>query len=228
MNGKNEAPEIATTDEGAVLEPSAAAALLEQTRKRAQRQFDTRPPLLMLLAAVLVLVCYGDIWLSVRGQDPYTGPSGTALVVLYTILFSLVAVVVVVRSRATSGVRRRSSRQQRAAGITFATIWVSVYVFDGALYNAGVGPAIVFGIYPAAAPLIIVGGAAAAYEAAQEHWGWSALSLAVVALAALAAYAGPANVWGVVGIGLSLLLLARAAAQAWHWQGPAWARTDGH
>ena len=228
MNGKNEAPEIATTDEGAVLEPSAAAALLEQTRKRAQRQFDTRPPLLMLLAAVLVLVCYGDIWLSVRGQDPYTGPSGTALVVLYTILFALVAVVVVVRSRATSGVRRRSSRQQRAAGITFATIWVSVYVFDGALSVAGAGPAIVFGIYPAAAPLIIVGGAAAAYEAAQEHWGWSALSLAVVALAALAAYAGPANVWGVIGVGFSLLLLARAASLIWHWPLPAWARTDGH
>ena len=55
-----------------------------------------------------------------------------------------------------------------------------------------------------------------------------AVCRAVVALAALAAYAGPANVWGVVGIGLSLLLLTRAAAQAWHWQGPAWARTDGH
>lgn len=228
MNGENEAPEIATTDEGDALDPSAAAALLEQTGRRARRQFDTRPPLLMLLAAVLVLVCYGDIWLSVRGQDPYTGPSGTALVVLYTILFALIAVVAVVRSRATSGIRRHSSRQQRAAGITFATIWVLVYVFDGALYNAGVSPAIVYGIYPAAAPLIIVGSAAAAYEAAQEHWGWSALSLAVVALAALAAYAGPANVWGVVGIGLSLLLLARAASQAWRWQGPAWARTDGH
>lgn len=76
--------------------------------------------------------------------------------------------------------------------------------------------------------MIIVGSAAAAYEAAQEQWGWSALALAVVALAALAAFAGPANVWGVIGIGFSLLLLARAASLIWHWQLPVAARTDGH
>lgn len=129
MNGENEAPEIATTDEGDALDPSAAAALLEQTRRRAQRGFDIRPPLLMLLGAVLVLVDYGGIWLSVRGQDPYTGPSGTALVVVYTILFVGIAVIALVFRRATSGISGRSARQRRAAGITFATIWVLNYVF---------------------------------------------------------------------------------------------------
>ena len=63
---------------------------------------------------------------------------------------------------------------------------------------------------------------------APDQCGWSALALAVVALAALAAYAGPANVWGVIGIGFSLLLLACAASLTWHWQGPAWLRPDGH
>jgi hypothetical protein len=228
MNGQDDARETATTDEGDPLDPSAAAALLEQTRKRAQRGFDIRPPLAMLLGAVLVLVDYGGIWLSVRGQDPYTGPSPTALVAVYTIVFVGIAVIALAFRRATSGISGRSAQQRRAAGITFATIWVLNYVFAGALNVAGVSPAIAYGIYPAAAPLIIVGSAAAAYEAAQEHWGWSALALAVVALAALAAYAGPANVWGVIGVGFSLLLLARAASLIWHWPLPARARTDGH
>ena len=137
---------------------------------------------------------------------------------LYAILFVGIAAVLVVRGRATSGISGRSSRQQRAAAIAFATIWVVVYVFAGALAYAGASAAIVYGIYPAAAPLIIVGGAAAAYEVAQEHWGWSALALAVVTLGAVAAYAGPANVWGVIGIGFSLLLATRAGSQIWSWQ----------
>ncbi len=227
MNGEVDSPETMTTEEGDVFDPRAAAALLEQTRERAQRQLDMRPPLLMLLAAVLVLLCYGELWLSVRGQQPYSGPSGTALVVLYAILFVWIAVVAIVVGRATSGVSGRSSRQKRAAGITFATIYVLVYVFDGALNVAGAGPAIVYGIYPAAAPLIIVGAAAAAYEAGQEHWGWSAFALAVVALAAVAAYSGPVNVWGVIGVGFSLLLLARAVSHIRHGQRAARAHTDG-
>ena len=228
MNREDDAPETVATDEDAALDPRTAAALLEQTRRRAQRQLDIRPPLAMLLGAVLVLVDYGGIRLSVRGQDPYTGPSPTALVVVYAIVFVGIAVIALLFQRATSGISGRSSRQRRAAGIMFATIWVLNYVFAGALNVAGVSPAIAYGIYPAAAPLIIVGSAAAAYEAAQEHWGWSALALAVVALAALAAYAGPANVWGVIGLGFSILLLARAASLIWHWPLPAWARTDGH
>ena len=228
MNREDDAPETVATDEDAALDPRTAAALLEQTRKRAQRQLDRLPPSLVLLGALLVLVCYGDIWLSVRGQHPYTGPSGTALLVIYAIVAVGIVVRLAVRSRATSGIGGRSSRQQGAAGITFATIYVLVYVFDGALSVAGAGPAIVYGLYPAAAPLIIVGSAAAAYAVAREEWGWSALALAVVALAALAAFAGPADAWGVIGLGFSILLLARAASLIWHWPLPAWARTDGH
>lgn len=227
MNDEVDEPETATTDEGDVFDPRAAAALLAQAQERAQRQLDMRPPLLMLLAAVLVLVCYGELWLSVRDQQPYTGPSGTALVVLYAILAVWIAVVAIVVGRATSGVSGRSSSQKRAAVVTFATIYIFVYVFDGALSVAGAGPAIVFGIYPAAAPLVVVGAAAAAYEAGQEHWGWSAFALAVVALAAVAAYSGPVNVWGVIGVGVSLLLLARAASRIRHLQRAARAHTDG-
>jgi hypothetical protein len=207
------------------LDPDAAAALLEQTQRRAERRFDIRPPLLMLLGAVVVLVAYGAVWLSVRRQHPYTGPSGTALAVLYTTLVAFIVVVAVVIRRATSGVSGRSSRQRRDAAVVFAPIWIAVYVFQGALHHAGASDAIVYGIYPAAAPLVILGGAAAAYNAAKEDWHWAAFALAAVALGAIGAYAGPANVWAVIGIGFSLLLLGRALTQIWSRQQP---RTSAH
>src|SRR5476651_966661 len=163
MNEGNDTSETAPAGEGGELDPRAAAALLEQTKSRAQRQFDIRPPLLMLTGAVVALIAYGAVWLSVRGQHPYSGPSGTALVVLYTTLVLWVITFSLVFRRATRGVSGPSTRQRRAEGAVFGTIWIAVYVFQGALHHAGASAAIVYGIYPAVAPLIIVGSAAATH-----------------------------------------------------------------
>jgi hypothetical protein len=215
MNEEDNTSESSSVDEGEELDPRAAAALLEQTTKQAQRQFDFRPPLLMLIGAVVVLVAYGAVWLSVRGQHLYSGPSGTALAVLYSTLIAWIVLVATFYRRATSGVSGRSPRRQGAEGAAFVTIWIAVYVFQGALLHAGAGHAIVYGIYPAAAPLIIGGSAAATYTAAKENWPWLGFALAAISLAAIGAFAGPAGVWAVIGIGLCLLLLSRAAAQLW-------------
>ena len=135
----------------------------------------------MLIGAATVLVAYGVLWRSVRNQHPYSGPSGTALAVLYTTLIGWVVVVATFNRRARSGVSGRSSRQQGVEGAVFATIWTAVYVFQGALHHAGASHAIAYGIYPAVAPLIIVGSAAAAHAAAREDW--RSLSFAIAAVA---------------------------------------------
>jgi hypothetical protein len=207
-----DAAEAGTADEGGELDPREAAALLGQTTRQAEHQFDLRPPLLMLAAAVTVLVAYGAVWLSVRDQHPYSGPSGTALAVLYGTLAVWVALNVMILGRALSG---RSSRQRRLEGITFAAIWICVYVFQGALHHADPNPAIAYGVYPAVAPLIIVGSAAAGYEAARENRASAGFAVAAVVLGAVASFAGPAGVWGVVGVGLCVLLLVGTAAQLW-------------
>jgi hypothetical protein len=169
----------------------------------------------MLIGAAVVLIAYGAVWLSVRGQHPYSGPAGWALAVLYSTLIAWIVLVSSVYRRATSGVSGRTSRQQKVEGVAFATIWITVYVFQGALYHAGASHAIVYGIYPAAAPLIIGGSAAATYTAAKEEWRWMGFALAAVALAAIASFTGPAGVWAVVGIGLCLLLVSRAGTELW-------------
>lgn len=209
------AAEAATADEGAELEPAAAAALLEQTTRNARHQFARRSPLLMVIAAAVVLITYGALWQSVRGQHPYSGPTGTALGILYGTLAVWVVIVSVYLRRARGGIGGRSTRQRRIAGVAFGTTWIAVYVFQGALYHAGASHAIAYGIYPAVAPLIVIGGAAATYGAAQEDWSVVGPAVAAVALGAGGAYAGPVGVWGVMGIGLCVLLLVYAATLAW-------------
>jgi hypothetical protein len=215
MNERDDTSETVTAVEGGELEPREAASLLEETTRQAEHEFDIRPPLLMLTGAVVVLIAYGSVWLSVRGQHPYSGPSGTALAVLYTTLLLWVITFSLVFRRATRGVSGPSTRQRRAEGAVFGTVWIAVYVFQGALHHAGASAAISYGIYPAVAPLIIVGGAAAAHEAANENWPWAAFAAAAVALGAGGAFAGPSTVWAVMGIGLCALLTGRTAIQFW-------------
>jgi hypothetical protein len=199
-----------TDDEGDELNAREAAALLEKTTNRAERQFAVQPPILILAAAVTVLIAYGAVWLSVRHQHPYSGPTGTALAVLYGTLGVWIVFNATVLRRALSG---RSSPQRRIEGITFGAIWVCVYVFQGALHHADPNHAIAYGVYPAVAPLIIVGSAAAGYQAARANWPQTGFAAAAVVLGAFAAFAGPAGVWIVTGVGLCVLLLIGAAAR---------------
>ncbi len=192
-----------------------AAALLEQTTRSAERQFELRRPLLMVVGAAVVLLVYGVLWLSVRHQHPYTGPTGVALGVLYGTLAVWIAFVSVARWRAHHGVSGQSVRERKITGAAFAVIWVAVYVFQGALEHAGASDAIVYGIYPATAPFIIVGSGAAAYMAARQDTRSLACALGAIVLGVLAAFFGPAAVWGVMGIGSCALLLAYAASLAW-------------
>ena len=215
MPTHNHTHEAVPDNGGGELDPRDAAALLDQTTRRAERQLDLHPPVLMLVAALVVLIAYGAIWLSVRNQHPYTGPTLGALGVLYATLAAFGVLVAVVTRRAISGVSGRSSQRRRGEAIAFAVAWTSVYVFQGALHNAGASHAIAYGIYPAAAPLIIVGPAAAAHEAAKENREWSGFACAAVVLACVGAFTGPETVWAVMGIGLATLLLARAASRIW-------------
>jgi hypothetical protein len=214
VNGPQDVDGTTVLDDDGDLDPREAAALLDRTARHAERELDVRPPLLLAAAAVVLLIVYGALWLSVRHQHPYAGPTGWALAVLYGTVAVWGLVVATVRRRARRGISGRSTRQERLEGLAFAAIWTCVYVFMGALDHAGASHAIVYGIYPATAPILVVGGAAATHSAAHERWGWSAFAIAAVALAAGAAFAGPAAVWAVMGVGLFILVLARPSPRA--------------
>ena len=214
MNEIDESQRPATEDEQP-LDPHAAAALFEETTRQAQRDFSMQPPLLTAIRAAVALLGYGGLWLSVHGQHPYTGPNTGAILGLYAGIVIVLVVSVRVLQRASEGVSGPSQRQLRTLAAAYATAWIATSVFQGALYHDGVSHAIVYGVFPAAAPLLVVGACLGGMAAAQDNWRLLAVAIAVVGLGTGSAYAGPRNVWGVIAVGGCVMLVAYAVAQLW-------------
>ena len=215
MNGTYDGGTTETYGDESGLDPRGAARLLARTQRQAQRGLDFRSPWLSLLAAVVALVAFGAVWLSVRGQHPYKGPTAVALVVLYTVVLIRIGTVLYAHRRARAGVSGRSVSQQRAEGAALAVALVAVYVFMAALAHAGASDALVYGVYVGTATLIVLGTFWAARSAVREDWPGLGLAIAIVLVAAGSALAGPRGVWLSDGVGLCVVLLGYSAAQAW-------------
>lgn len=139
-----------TYEDESGLDPREAARLLEQTRRQAQLGLDFRSPQLTLIAAAVALIVFGAVWLSVRGQHPYKGPTPAGLAVLYVLVAIRIGSVIYAHRHATAGVSGRSVRRLRAEGATLAVALIAVYVVRAALAVGGASDAIVYGVYPRA------------------------------------------------------------------------------
>jgi hypothetical protein len=114
-------PAFDTADtNGGNFEPQQAEALLSQTTQQTRRQLEPFPPWLVALRAILALVGYGAIWLSVRGQHPYMYPTAAVAPVGAAIGIVNVIAVTTVAKRATAGVVGRSRFRP---GEVFAMAW---------------------------------------------------------------------------------------------------------
>jgi hypothetical protein len=102
MNETRDIDDAAASDPGGGFDPRAAASLLEQTTKEARRRLDLSSPQLSLVGATVALAACGAVWLSVRGQHPYKGPTAVGLLVMYGILACWIATVVTFQRRALS------------------------------------------------------------------------------------------------------------------------------
>ena len=74
------------------------------------------------------------------------------------------------------------------------------------------GLAIVYGILPAAGPLITVGAVLAGDAAAREDWLVLSVAIAVIAVGAGSVFAGPSGVWLVDGVGVCAVLVCATLA----------------
>jgi hypothetical protein len=192
----NHTPDTTTVGTGGNFDPQQAAALLDQTTQQTRRQLEPAQPWLLVIRAVMVLAVCGAVWLSVRGQHPYKGPTAAALPVVSAFVVVNLGATVAVAKRATAGVSGRS-RLRRAEITVMAVAWIAVFVVMGALAGAGVSRAIVYGLYPTTVPLIVAGLAWAGIMAARANWRACGTALAVA------------------GVGLFAVLLGSAAAIAW-------------
>jgi hypothetical protein len=206
----NPTPDTTTAGNGGNFDPREAAALLDQTRRQARRQFEPAQPWLLAIRAILVLAALGTVWLSVRGQHPYKGPGASALLVVAAFVIINFTATVAVRGRATAGVGGKS-RFSPAEITIMAAAWIVPFVVMAAL---GVTADSQSG-YLLTVPLIPVGLVFAALMAVRADWRYVGIGLAVAATGAVGASVGQAGAWAVTGIGLCIALLGNAAVVAW-------------
>ena len=193
--------------------PQQAAALLDQTTQQARRQLDPHPAWQLALRAGTALIGYGAIWLSVRGQHPYLHPTAAVAPAGVAIGVINLTTVIATGKRAGAGVTGRS-RLRPAEIATVTGVMAGIVAVMVALTSAGVSHSIVYGLYPASAPLIVGGLTWAAIMARRGNRSESARSAAVAAVGVAAIFAGAAGAWLVCAAGVSAVLLASAAITA--------------
>jgi hypothetical protein len=205
----NHTPDTATAGNGGTFDPQQAAALLDQTTRQARRRFAPSPPWLLATRAVLVLLALGAIWLSVRVQHPYRGPTAADIPVLIGFIVVNFTATVAIRRHATAGVSGRSRFTQGEIMLLVLAFVASVIVMTG-LGAAGVKVA----FYPTSV-MIIPGLVWAAISAARGNWRWFGTGIALVVLGIVGPFAGAAGSWAVDAVGLCVILLASAVTIAW-------------
>ncbi len=204
----------ATTADNDDFDPREAAALLDQATQQARRGIEPFPAWFTIIRAVIALVIYGTVWLTVRGQHPYNHPTSAIVpVAVVLVVVNLVATITLAK-RATIGISGRS-RLRWAEIAAMTVVWIGVYVILGVLAGVGVSHSIVYGIYPATVPIMAAGLAWAGIMAVRGNWRAVGTALAVVAVGAVGVLAGPVGSWAVVGVGLFLALLGTAAVVTW-------------
>ena len=91
-------------DDGTTMDLHSAATIANETRERAKRELTISGPVLFASGGLVLLLGYGAIWLSVRDQRRYTGPTGAAIAVLIVLVIAAVIITASVVDRAASGV----------------------------------------------------------------------------------------------------------------------------
>jgi hypothetical protein len=172
------------------MDAQAAARLIRETRDHAHDRLAINQPRLYGVWGVAWLIGLGSMWLSVRGQHPYAGPSGVSETILGVLIgLALVASTVIV-GRATHGVGGMSARQGMLYGLSWAAGLAAVFTIDGALAHAGAS-ARVMGVAGAAGPLLVTG---LIYVVASAIWldrVMFGVGLWLLAITAAGAWTGP-------------------------------------
>jgi hypothetical protein len=154
------------------------------------------------------------MWLSVRGQHPYHGPSGVSGALLGTLLGMAGLVTSLVIVRATRGVGGQSAIQGSIWGMAFSAGYAAWFAIAGAIDHYGASRP-VLGIAYAVGPVLISG---LVYMIAAAVWAeWSMLILGawLIAIAVAAAWTGPVNVLLIEALAGGGGFLVAGTLQAW-------------
>lgn len=196
-------------DEEAGMDLQQASAILQEARDRARRALVVRRPVLLAVWGAAWVVSDGAIWLSVRGQRPYNGPTPAALMTLSAAIAAATVFAVIYIGRAGSGVGGLSVLQRRILLLSYLGGYVALFTLEAAIDHAGASRAVI-GVYGAAAPVLLVALIIAASAAVFLNWSMFGLGLWLLVVAAGGGFVGPVAVWAVCALagGGALLVMA--------------------
>jgi hypothetical protein len=109
-----------------------AAAIMSDARAHARKELAINAPVVYTAWGLVWLIGYGAMWLSVRGQHPYHGPSGVSIAAVIVLAAFAAAAVLAVAYRAAAGIGGESARHRRV----ILTTWVVGYVILLAVQTA--------------------------------------------------------------------------------------------
>jgi hypothetical protein len=197
-----------SADEGTGMDAQGAAVIMQEAGQRARRELTVNHPAIFATWALVYLLGYGMVWLSVRGQQPYDAPAGWALGLLSLLAVVALVVTATVTDRATSGVGGVTAVRRRVYYLSLAAGWLGVVVMQIALRSAGASHGVI-GVFTASSPLLVAGVVLVAGTAAWLNWWMFGLGIWLIAVAAFSGFAGPAGTWAVdaLAVGLPFLLM---------------------
>src|SRR5581483_515897 len=207
------------TPEESRMEARKAARLLAQTQANARRSLDFRAPWVSLVAAVVALASFGIVWLNVRQQHPFTGPSPASLVFFYALIALRIATVIYAYARARAGISGHSVKVQRSEAAAMGAALLVCYVVLFAIAISAHRSAGFYWSLFLNGILIALAAIWAGRSAIHRSWQQVALAVAVALIATAGAIAGPRGMWLVNGVGLCVLLLADSAIGTWQRRG---------
>jgi hypothetical protein len=132
-----------------------AAAVVQDARARARKELVISAPLVYTAWGLVWLLGYGAMWLSVRGQHPYRGPSGVSIAAVFVLAGFAAAVVLVMAARAVAGIDGRSARYRRIILATWAAGYLILFLIQAGISSSVSTRALAF--VGLAGPLVLAG-----------------------------------------------------------------------
>jgi hypothetical protein len=188
-----------------------AMIIVQEAQQRAQRELRVRRPVLYLIWGLVVLVSYGAMWLSVRGQQPYRGAAWQALLLAFLLLVAAGGATANVVDTAASGVGGRSEWRRGIFVLSLVAGFAALESEKQALWYAGASRPVV-ALFGEAIPLLAAGLIFVMSSASPARLDWPrlALGLWLLAVASAGAWTGPVTNLAVCALagGGGILLMA--------------------
>jgi hypothetical protein len=165
-------------------------------------------PLVYAAWGLVWLLGYGAMWLSVRGQHPYTGPSGVSIAVVFVLAAFAAAAVLVIISKTIAGIDGQSVRYRRIILATWATGYLILLLVQAAISSSVSTRTLAF--VALAGPLLLAGLAYILASALGRNRPAFALGAWLVIVAASCAWQAPATILATCALagGGAFLLMA--------------------